>query len=197
MTRDGYMRFYAGGYRALIAARSGGPRLRQSTHSSVPTYRDIITQLVGVKPIQTMLDAGGSTGVIGSAVAEAYRADLTVLDPAVQELPATGRTITGWLEDPLPGQYDLAICIAMSDHLTDPIKALTNLRQVAKYLYIDFIDVLMSQQFGRKLKLKIDHPLYWTAKAMRRALAQTGWMMTNSRVIGHKAKYQFTGVACQ
>ena len=197
MTREGYTRLYAGGYRALVTALTGKPRLRSVDHRTVRSYGDIITDLLGVRPIRSILDAGGSTGVIGQAVAARYGADVTILDPATQELPRE-RSITGWLEDSLPGQYDLALVVATSDHLTDPLAAFRNLRQAAKYLYVDFIDVALFQQLGGRLKLKIDHPLYWTAKAMHRALASTGWHVLKSRALcGESKTYLMTAVACE
>lgn len=201
MSRDGYARLYAGGYRALIAAISKrGPLIRTRSHTTVPVVRARVTQRVGVRPIRTILDAGGSTGSIGLAVAEQYGATLTVLDPATQELPATGSTIAGWLEDPIPGTYDLALLIATSEHLTDPLAAFTNLRRVARWLYLDFIDVGLRQRDGERFKTKIDHPLYWTAPAMRRALITAGWRIQKSCALGRlkpSAHYLVTDVVCE
>lgn len=201
MSREGYARFYTGGYRRLVMEISGGkPLIRTKTNATVPSICARVTQRVGVRPIRTILDTGGSTGAIGQLVAQQYGATVTVLDPAVQELPATGSTITGWVEDPIPGFYDLAILIATSEHLTDPIAAFINLRQVARWLYLDFIDVRLRQLFGDRFKTKIDHPLYWTAPAMQRALTMTGWRILASRAIGRMrapTQYMTTDVVCE
>ncbi len=199
MTRAGYARFYAGGYRALVAAvsRKDAKFVRTEGHGTVPLYTRIVVDTVGVHPIKTILDAGGSTGSIGRAVAARYGANFAVLDPAYSEMPSDVTRIHGWLEDPIPGEYDLAICVATSDHLTDPIAAFANLRRVSKRLYVDYIDVRLKEKLGMKSVLKIDHPLYWSGGAMRRALVATGWKPYAVRLLGDNGRYMATALACE
>ena len=197
MTRAGYARFYAGGYRALVDAYTGrGQRIRTDDHPTVKALEALVCELVGVHPIRTILDAGGSAGSVGRAVAARYGGTFAVLDPAFQEMPADVTRIHGWLEDPIPGDYDLALCVATSDHLTDPLAALKHLRRVSRYLYIDYIDVQLMRATNQTPALKIDHPLYWTSRSMRRALKASGWTPYAGRVVGDRGRYTVSAVAC-
>jgi methyltransferase family protein len=202
MTREGYDRFYAGGYRALINAMFVGQKtgVRTGAHQSITLFTRIIPDLIEHRPCASVLDAGGSVGAVGQAVAATMGASVTVLDPAAQELPDGVATIRGYLEDPIPGHYDLAICVATSDHLTDPIAALRNLRQCADLLVIDFIDIQMKQALKMRFKTKIDHPLYWTSPAMQRALRETGWMPWRCTTIVNpkrQPRYLATMMSCR
>lgn len=198
LTRAGYDALYAGPYRQLVAGHAGqsyvGPR--QSKHTGAGVYTEFTRLVFGRR--NRVLDAGGSSGVVGRALRPT---SLTVLDPAAQELPTDATAVVGYLEDPIPGEYDLAICIETMDHLTDPLAALRNLRAVAPRLVLNFIDVAYARKVGQRPPVKIDHPLYWTQAGMQRALAATGWrpIIDRANFLQGKtrSRYLSTLIACK
>lgn len=187
LTRDGYDQFYAGPYRRLVEAYSGKPGIRTSVAGP---YREF-AQDAFPSGVASVLDAGGSTGIIGCDVAAGYGATLTVLDPAAQELPLGVTIVNSYLEDPIPGRYDLAVCIGVLDHLTDPLAALRNLRAVTPRLLVDFIDVKINRRVP-----KIDHPLYWTRDAAWSAMAESGWQIQHVWSVNSLIYYRSTLLAC-
>ena len=192
LTREGYDQLYAGKYRELVSAYNKRPNeTRQKTNGF---WRDVL-RLASVKKLQSILDAGGSTGIIGQNIAQAYGATLTILDPAAQEFPA-GPHLQGYLEDPIPGTYDLALCVETVDHLTQPLRALTNIRAVSPLLLLNYIDV----EKRENAQIKIDHPLYWNDQSMRRILQQTGWAIRfrhNGQSIQPPHEYLSTVLVCE
>ena len=189
LTREGYDLLYSGAYRRLVEAYAGKPGVRR--HVGGP-YRQFATMAFPLRRITSVLDAGGSTGMIGGSIAASYKgATLTVLDPAAQELPNGVVTVQGYLEDPIPGRYDLAVCIGVIDHLTNPVAALRNLRAVAPRLMIDYIDVKINRRVP-----KIDHPLYWTKDAAMRVMAECGWPIKYVWSINSRLEYRSTLLMC-
>ena len=173
MTREGYDALYQGAYRALVAARTGVTYAgRPHARLTGELLRTACHMVFGRSRFPRVLDAGGSNGLVGREVCSSQ---LTVLDPAVQELPTDGTTIIhGYLEDPIRGEFDLAICYETVDHLTRPVDALANLRAVAPRLVLNYIDVDYMRKW-RKVAVKIDHPMYWTRASMMAACERAGW----------------------
>ena len=170
LTREGYDRFYAHAYRALVAFYTGRTRddlaiALSHSQSSRGAFLAVMLPRWGCQA-RRLLDAGGSRGGVGAAIAgKIGAASVTVLDPAPDELPEGH--LRGYLEDPIPGRYDGVICCETMDHVTDPVRVLRNLRTACPgWLYADLVT---------KGDLKIDHPFYWTPESFRRALDQAGW----------------------
>ena len=179
LTREGYDQLYAGKYRELVGAYS--KHYSNKPRTEVNGFWLYVLREGGVSKIHSILDAGGSTGIIGQQVAQAYGgAALTILDPAAHEFPI-GQHLRGYLEDPISGTYDLALCIDTMDHLTQPLRALANLRAVSTTLLLNYIDVGKRAREGCLADVKIDHPLYWNARAMQHVLTQTGWRIRARR----------------
>lgn len=192
MTREGYDALYAGPYRKLCwsldhpntvhdAAAEQAIRDQDQYH-----YGKVIAQVLSINRLKAarLLDAGGSCGGILKQLPAGTYEHLTLLDPAVQELPPDVTTIAGYLEDPIPGTYDGTICARTIDHLTDPLNAFRNMRAACPngWLVVDFTD-LATLPFRRRtyplaVELKIDHPLYWNLNSVKKALTLTGWNLT-------------------
>lgn len=197
LTREGYDRLYRGGYRQLVQAFNGRAAGIRTTVESAAPLLTFARQTYGpALRGWRVIDVGGSTGVIGQALKPAA---LTVLDPAPQELPEGG--IVGYIEDPIVGDYDLALCIDMVDHLTNPLAALRNLRTVTPRLLLNYVDVRMVFMIQRMRVLKIDHPLYWNSRSIGRALHETGWSGARGTYLATRDNgrpiYRSTLVACE
>ena len=204
LTRDGYVRLYDGAYRSLVAA------LRDPAYdpSTAPPpeqcdLRDSYLAMIGprlrAQAPRTLLDAGGGSGEMTARLAVLCEAPpaVTVLDPA-PDVHMPGMTfVQGYLEDPIVGTFDCALCLETLDHVTDPIAALRHLRDAVPRgtLFVDVIDTDLHTRNKLRRLLKVDHPLNWTRKALTCALQRSGWtirrsgflrqrLVTRSRVAG-------------
>jgi len=105
-----YAAFYGHVYRPLVSAYHGR---RIDAETVQVDQRLYAAELVGFlrkalrAPPASVLDVGGSTGVVAAAVRDAFGAEATVLDPASDELEvarAAGlETVAGFGEDFDPG----------------------------------------------------------------------------------------------
>ena len=121
----------------------------------------------------TVLDVGGSTGVVASAVRAAFGASPTVLDVASDELAVAAQngmeTIDCFAEDYEPGgrRWDLVLLCQTIDHLLDVASTLRSIRKFLAPGGFAFVDVLdlgfVSERQGCvEGAVKIDHPFYLT-----------------------------------
>jgi 2-polyprenyl-3-methyl-5-hydroxy-6-metoxy-1,4-benzoquinol methylase len=188
LTRAGYEAFYAGPYRQLVWAHRfpGVPYdHQQSTEILMAGQIPYAYQLEGyLRRFNTphngrVLDAGGSTGVVAHELSKTLGfASITVLDPAAKELELAKATkvVQGYLEDPIPGEYDLILCCETLDHLTKPAAALKNMRAALAPEGRLYVDVTNKHTWGVKDKsIKVDHPLYWTTTALQKAVRAAGF----------------------
>lgn len=190
MTPEAYAAFYAGPYRALVAAYRGREVSPEAFINGQQWYgRKLAEALPDVPRTGRWLDAGGGVG----GVAEGMGAEeITVLDPCESDVDAARNRwhdgICATLEEfrgfPV---YDVILCAQTIDHCYDPLLALRNLRAATRtegWLIIDYVDCAqnLSAKQGRLMierhpPLKIDHPCYWTKATMARALIETGWVI--------------------
>ena len=176
MTLEAYADFYAtGAYRRLVQARF--PYVTEAFRAAHHDYYagGLALWLKDRGPVTHLLDAGGGTGLVGERVGRRLQAQtVTVLDPSRGELAQAAarglRTIEAPLERiPNCGPFDAIVCAQTLDHLCDPLAALRGLRRVGTgWLWVDIVTS----------HWKIDHPLYWTAPSLGRALRLTGWQVT-------------------
>lgn len=178
MTADAYRRFYAGAYRDLLCGHGFDtltPAQRMTKQEGFGGWLGWwLRYQVGDRSMGRLLDVGGGTGAIMAGMRQALSIDtVTVLDPCLADLAearAFGyHTIVADAEDQpaLPAQ-DAVICVRALDHLRDPLPVLRWVRQLCTgWAYFDVVD--------RGAAWKIDHPLYWSKAALRRALTETGW----------------------
>lgn len=188
LTREGYADLYAHWYRPLVNAFSGFETTIEQLQEHQVLYAQAMANAcssLAAKPYRrTALDIGGSTGVFADELRKRWGYRVAVLDPAPDELAkATDRefeVIPGLVEDfDTDRQFDLISMIQTVDHLLDPVAALN---KVHKWLsphgvfLIDFVDyTVIANAFGIEQAIKIDHPLYFTAKTAELLLALTGF----------------------
>jgi len=188
LTREGYADLYAHWYRPLVNAFSGYETTLDQLQEHQVLYAqgmaDACASLAAKPYRKTALDIGGSTGVFADELRKRWGYRVAVLDPAPDELAkATDRefeVIPGLVEDfDTDRQFDLISMIQTVDHLLDPVAALN---KVHKWLsphgifLIDFVDyTVTANAFGLETAIKIDHPLYFTAKTAELLLALTGF----------------------
>jgi hypothetical protein len=191
MTAEGYAAFYQHGYRPLLD-QYRGPRVMVDLETDQRMYAADVVALVGpmIPTHGTLLDVGGSTGIVGRAFAPAY--DVTVIDPAPDELArALGcRTICGTAETVMFPTADVALLCRTVDHLRDPLGVLRRLRVAARWLVVDAMDV---DQWPARGRYKVDHPYAFTAETLRRMVDAAGWTI---RLTWTRRRHRYIGVLC-
>jgi SAM-dependent methyltransferase len=143
----------------------------------------------------TVLDVGGSTGVIAAALRDAFGAEGTVLDPAPDELDVAAaaglETIAGFAEDFDPGgrRWDLVLLCQTIDHLLDVSATLGSLRRLVAdcgHVFVDVLDLLIVARRNGSLEeaVKIDHPYYLTRDTALAYFRRAGFVSIAERLSG-------------
>jgi SAM-dependent methyltransferase len=176
LTAREYAGFYRDVYRPLVSAYHGRPINAETVQRDQAGYAaDLLCFLEQVieRPPRTLMDVGGSTGVVARTVAERFGARATVLDPAPQELAVAERagieTIEGFAEDYDRGErrFDLVLLCQTIDHLFDVDATLRAIRRMLAdggAAFVDLLDVLFVARREGSIEgaVKVDHPFYLT-----------------------------------
>jgi 2-polyprenyl-3-methyl-5-hydroxy-6-metoxy-1,4-benzoquinol methylase len=189
LTAREYGRFYESVYRPLVSAYHGR---RIDAETVQDDQRGYAAELVGFLreklpyPPATVLDVGGSTGVVADAVRQAFGAEATVLDPAPDELEvaaASGlETIAGFAEDFDPGErrWELVLLCQTIDHLLDVSGTLVSMRGMTAeggHAFVDVLDLIIAarKQGSAEGAAKIDHPYYLTRDTAQAFFVRAGF----------------------
>jgi Methyltransferase domain len=189
LTASEYGEFYERFYRPLVSAYHGR---RIDAETVQVDQRGYAEELIGflrehlpTSPA-TVLDVGGSTGIVAGAVRDAFGAEATVLDPAPDELAAAAaagmETIAGFAEDFDPGgrRWELVLLCQTIDHLLDVRGTLDSMRGLTAddgRAFVDILDLLIaaSKQGAVEGAVKIDHPYYLTRDTARAYFLRAGF----------------------
>jgi ubiquinone/menaquinone biosynthesis C-methylase UbiE len=189
LTAAEYGSFYESVYRPLVSAYHGRRIDAETVQVDQRGYSD---ELVGFlretlpQPPASVLDVGGSTGIVAAAVREAFGADATVLDPAPDELEVAAaggmETIAGFAEDFDPGErrWDLVLLCQTIDHLLDVAATLDSMRRMTAeggHAFVDELDVLIAARKAGSAAgaAKIDHPYYLTRETAAAYFLRAGF----------------------
>jgi len=190
MTAPSYSRFYNGTYRPLVSAYHGrliDARTIQGEQRDYAADRgDLLARYLDGGGYRTMLDIGGSTGIVASALAERFGLKATVIDPApleAAEAQALGiETIEGLVEeiDLARRRFDVVIICQTVDHLLDVAGTLRRVRELLTdrgILFIDIVDFRAAylRNWSVEEAVKIDHPYYFTESTMIAYLRRSGF----------------------
>lgn len=176
LTAQEYGAFYGDVYRPLVSAYHGRLIDAQTVQDEQRDYAAALAEFLrGALPAMpaSVMDIGGSTGIVGGAIGQALGAPVTVLDPAPDELAvaeAAGmETIAGFAEDydPAGRTWDLVLLCQTIDHLLDVRATLAAIRGMLApdgHAFIDVLDVrFMALRRGSiEGAVKVDHPYYLT-----------------------------------
>jgi SAM-dependent methyltransferase len=209
MTADGYLRFYAGVYRPLVSAFHGrlidATTIQDEQRDYAIERAEFIRPFVADAGLKTMLDIGGSTGVVARHFAEEFGLEGTVIDPAPLEVEQARRhglqTMTGLVEQHEFGDrtFDLVIICQTVDHLLDVAGTLARLRQLLSdrgRLFIDIVDFRAAylRQWSVEDAIKIDHPYYLTELTMTAFLRRAGFGVLRT---GYAADHLHVSYICE
>jgi SAM-dependent methyltransferase len=198
-----YADFYERVYRPLVSAYHGRPIDAQTVQEEQRTYAaelvDFLRLTLHASP-ETVLDVGGSTGVVGAAVREAFGSEVTVLDPSPEELEVAAaggmETVMGFVETADLGgrRFDLVLLCQTIDHLSDIAASLAAIRSWlshAGHAFVDVVDVRFVARRRGSIEeaVKIDHPFYLTRETAigyfdRLGLRIVAERLSDDRLIG-------------
>jgi 2-polyprenyl-3-methyl-5-hydroxy-6-metoxy-1,4-benzoquinol methylase len=209
MTAEVYGRFYDGVYRPLVSAFHGRLIDAQTIQAEQREYaleraefiRPFITRRAG----STLLDIGGSTGVVAHHFAREFGLKGTLIDPAPLEVEQARQlgleTITGLVEEHDFGsrRFDTVIVCQTVDHLLDVAGTLARVRQLLNndgLLFIDIVDFRAAylRNWSVEDAIKIDHPYYLTEPTMMAYLRSSGFEVLRS---DYAADHLHVSYACR
>jgi 2-polyprenyl-3-methyl-5-hydroxy-6-metoxy-1,4-benzoquinol methylase len=197
-TADEYARFYESVYRPLVSAFHGHTIDATTVQAEQREYAagvlDFLRSTLPAAPASVM-DVGGSTGVVAGAVRAAFGAEATVLDPAPDELEVAAaagmETIGGFVEDyePAGRTWDLVLLCQTADHLLDVRATLAAMRGMLAeggHAYVDVVDLLWAMRRGGQVEaaVKVDHPHYLSRETALGYFAATGFEVVAERLSG-------------
>lgn len=202
LTRAGYADFYASVYRPLVSAYHGrridAETVQLDQRSYAADLAAFLAPLLANRPT-TILDVGGSTGVVAAVLSEVFGGHPTVLDPAPAELAvAQGsglEVIAGFAETFEAGErrWDLVLLCQTIDHLLDVRRTLCALRSLTAahgHAFVDILDVELALVRAGSIEaaVKIDHPYYLTGPTAAAFFAVAGYRIVVTRVTddGHR-----------
>jgi 2-polyprenyl-3-methyl-5-hydroxy-6-metoxy-1,4-benzoquinol methylase len=195
MTSEAYGRFYMGTYRPLVSAFHGrlidATTIQQEQREYAVERGDLLAPYLAGLSHRTLLDIGGSTGVVADAFARRFNLKGTVIDPApletVQAQALGLETIEGLVENVDLGarQFDVVILCQTVDHLLDTAGTLARVRQLLSpggLLFVDIVDFRAAylRNWSVEDAVKIDHPYYLTQATMVAYLMRAGFAVVRS-----------------
>ena len=190
MSAAAYGRFYSGTYRPLVSAYHGrlidARTIQDEQRDYAADRAGLLEPYLQNRGYTTMLDIGGSTGVVAHAFARRFTLDATVIDPApleAAEAQALGlETIEGLVEEVDLGhrRFDVVIVCQTIDHLLDVAGTLRRVRELLSEGGIFFVDIVdfraaYLRNWSVEEAVKIDHPYYFTEATAEAVLRRAGF----------------------
>jgi hypothetical protein len=195
LSADAYGRFYDGIYRPLVSAFHGRLIDAQTIQAEQREYAEdragLLRPFVAGAGLRTLLDIGGSTGVVAHHFAGEFGLQGTLIDPAPLEVQQARRlgleTISGLVEahDFGARSFDVVTICQTVDHLLDVAGTLHRVRQLLTtrgVLFIDIVDFRAAylRNWSVEDAIKIDHPYYLTQETMTAYLSRAGFRVLRS-----------------
>lgn len=208
LTPEAYGRFYQSVYRPLVSAYHGrliDARTIQDEQRVYAAERAEFLRPFMPRGMTTLLDIGGSTGVVAAHLAREFGLTATVIDPSPLEVAEARRlgleTITGLVEQYDFGgrAFDVVIVCQTVDHLLDVAGTLARVRSLMAghgLLFIDIVDFRAAylRNWSVEEAVKIDHPYYLTEPTMTLYLGRAGFEVLRS---DYAADHLHIGYACR
>jgi 2-polyprenyl-3-methyl-5-hydroxy-6-metoxy-1,4-benzoquinol methylase len=195
-TAEAYAEFYEAAYRPLVSAFHGRVIDAKTVQEEQRDYaRELVAFLRHALPAPpaTALDVGGSTGVVGAEVRDAFGSSVTVIDPAPDELAVAAslglETVQGFAETADLGdrRFDLVLLCQTIDHLLDVRATLASLRRLTAdegHAFVDVLDLMIAarKQGSVQGAVKIDHPYSLTRETALAFFEQAGFAPVAERL---------------
>lgn len=190
LTPEAYARFYEDAYRPLVSAFHGRLIDAKTVEAEQEPYAARIAELLAPYLPEhrgnTLLDVGGSTGVVAEFIAGNLGIAGVVLDPAPAEVARAHdrglEAIVGTIEEWDPGErrFDIVLLCQTIDHLLDISSSLTRMRELITsdgILFVDVVDFRAAylRNWSVEAATKIDHPYSLTQPTAEAFLARAGF----------------------
>jgi SAM-dependent methyltransferase len=184
LSRGGYAEFYEKGlYRELIGCFKGEAQGADQVQAAQVYYaRTLARGLAGLLPGgqgKTLLDVGGSAGVVAREVGDAFGYRPTLFDPAPEEVEAARvlgveAEVASIEEFESKRRFDLVLLCRTVEHVYDLRGALAKIRNLVAadgLFYCDFSDFLevCRREGPPEATTKVDHA-YWLVQETAPAL---------------------------
>lgn len=196
-TADEYAAFYQHGYRPLLERWLKRPYPLSEIETDQWRYAADTTSALArwLEPYAggSVLDVGGSTGVVGRMCRARWGMTVTVVDPSADELARARdcQTICGSAETVDLPTVDVALVCRTLDHLLDPLGVLRRLRACARLLVVDVNNV---DGWPPDHRYKVDHPYAFTEQTLKAMVAAAGWTI---QAQWRRRGPQYVGVVCR
>jgi SAM-dependent methyltransferase len=190
MTAEAYGSFYTKVYRPLVSAYHGrridAETLQEEQREYAAVRADLLAPFLARRSLKSLLDVGGSTGIVAHHLKQRFDLEATVIDPAPLEIEVARRlglsTRTGFVEDfdPAERRFDLITLCQTVDHLLDVALSLNKIRALLAEDGIFFVDIVDFRAASRRNgsveeAIKIDHPYYLTEDTALAYLRRSGF----------------------
>lgn len=205
-TEEAYTLFYRDTYRGLVSAFHGRRIDAETVEEEQVGYADALCELIGpyLDHRGSLLDVGGSTGVVAERLARRFGLSAVVLDPSPGELARAAarglETAPGTIEDWDPGgaQFDVVLLCQTIDHLLDIGGSLAKLRSViapSGLLFVDIVDFRAAflRSWSVEVATKVDHPYSLTEPVAEAFLARAGFRVLRAN---YAADHLHIGFVC-
>lgn len=209
MTEKAYSHFYESIYRPLVSAFHGrlidAVTIQGEQLEYARSLGEFLLPFFHGRNAKTLLDIGGSTGVVAEYLSQLLGLSATVLDPAPQELANANlrglTVVAGFLENyeiPESQRFNLITLCQTIDHLLDVKSSLIKIRHLLAeggLFFVDIVDFRAAYLRNRSVEkaIKIDHPYYLTESTMESYLAQVGFQILRKN---YAADHLHVGYVC-
>lgn len=207
MTPEGYAQFYSKIYRPLVSAYHGrlidAKNIQQEQRAYAAERAEFLApymeNLAG-----TLLDIGGSTGVVAKHFVDRFCFKARVLDPSGDELREAEKlgleTVQGLFEENDFGKekFDLILLCQTIDHLSDIAATLEKVHSCLSKHGVFFVDIVdfraaYLRYWNTSEAIKIDHPYYLTQESAEAFLRRKGFVIFRK---GYAADHLHVNYVC-
>jgi len=209
MTAEAYGRFYERTYRPLVSAFHGrlidATTIQDEQREYAAERIEFLERWLAEADRGTLLDIGGSTGVVAHALAQHFGLRATVIDPAPLEAAQAQRlgleTIRALVEHVDLGgrRFDVVVLCQTVDHLLDVAGTLSRVRALLHAdgrLFVDIVDFRAAylRNWSVEDAIKVDHPYYLTESTIAAFLARSGFEILGT---DYAADHLHVGYVCR
>ena len=196
-TEEGYSKFYQNYYRPLVSAYLGRVINSSSMQKEQTIYGQKLVntfqRVLDLDDNHSLIDVGGSTGLVAVEFVKEYGVSATVLDPSPEEVAVAEKRGLNTICDLFESwewdgqQYDLVLCCRTIDHFFDLKQSMSKLHDICKptgYLLIDIIDVEVIRRIKGVYEgsIKVDHPYYLCSEIAPAIFAKSGFEIVLSEI---------------
>jgi len=205
MTSEACREFYKNDYRKLVSAYHGKEISADTLFEEQEVYGKelcgFMEPFVRGRELKSLLDIGGSTGVVTNEFVVKFNLEGTVLDSAPLEIDKAKqfgfKTITKMLSEIREEQqhkYDIIIMCQTIDHLLDIAADLHKTREMISDHGLFFVDILdfravYLQENSIQKSVKLDHPFYLTEHTIEAYLKKSGFKILRSEHVKNHVGY--------